>query len=115
MTVGKVREIHNHARVLVGYCDAVSQQWVLLYDPWYGPQLQTYDSWVPDSTSVWPPFASWNPVRVKRDEATVWTDSDGDGIMDFDEVQRGFTGSSQPDCQAPVPYPSPTPTRTTPP
>jgi len=105
MTVGTVRNI-SHARVLVGYCRdtnvpsrAGQGEWVLLYDPWLGPQLYTYTSWTTDATWVGPPVTTWPAARVKHDECSIWRDSNNDGMSDFDSTVR--SSPTPPPCPAP--------------
>lgn len=63
-------------------------QMVHLIDP-----LTGVESKVPyDSLSV---FVAWVvigiPTEVRSDEPTIWMDSDGDGVVDFDEINRFHT------------------------
>jgi hypothetical protein len=83
-----------HMRVLSGYCvDADEVEWVQLMDPETGPPeglYVTYDSWKEGSYhELW--LAPTNAPGARTDEASVWSDTDGDGVMDFDEKRRFAT------------------------
>ena len=86
--------IPGHIMVIDGYRTTPSQQ-IHLLDPW------TAASWVPyTGNSIqninWigtykAPGAAGAPPAPRSDEASITTDSDGDGVRDFDEVRRFHT------------------------
>lgn len=123
---------NSHMRVLAGYCRDRGPRgaWVLIYDPLTGPRVESYASWSATSDGTWvgPPVSSKAASSVRRDEPEVWSDTDQDGLMDFDEIRRFFTsfqladsdGDGVPDKNedlatltrgplTPVPPPAPTP------
>lgn len=46
---------------------------------------------------VWYPYVYDGVITARSDEPTIWTDSDGDGIVDFDEINRFHTDPYNPD------------------
>jgi hypothetical protein len=46
---------------------------------------------------VWIPYSYDNVITARSDEPTIWIDSDGDGIVDFDEINRFHTDPLNPD------------------
>ncbi len=84
----------SHMRVLSGYrIDDAGDEWVQIMDPWTGPPAgswETYDSWATGNChAVW--IAPANAPNTRSDEDSVWNDTDGDGVMDFDEQFRFAT------------------------
>jgi hypothetical protein len=80
-----------HMRVLNGYrVDDANEEWVHIMDPWSGPRWETYDTWTDGNWGVW--VGPVSAPDAREDEATVAQDSDGDGVMDFDEQERFATG-----------------------
>jgi len=81
----------GHLRTMNGYrVDDDGTEWVHILDPWTGPRWETYTTWDGDATGTWVgPSAA--PTALE-DEPSIWVDSDGDGIMDFDEQTRFMTG-----------------------
>ena len=84
------RHVHAqgaHSTVIDGY-DTYGER-VHVLDPWY-TSSEYYHSWWADYGSlnveeVWVPPAS---ATGRSDEGTIWMDSDGDGVYDFDEIYR---------------------------
>ncbi|MDH7485868.1 MAG: VWA domain-containing protein [Anaerolineae bacterium] len=86
----------GHMMVIDGYRDDASGQFVHILDPDQEPDFwrwQTYASQDIDGYWVGPASAP----GVRSDEATVSADSDGDGIVDFDEINRFHTNPILPD------------------
>ncbi len=80
-----------HMRVLNGYrVDDANEEWVHVMDPWSGPRWETYDTWANGNWGVW--VGPVNAPNAREDEDTIAQDSDGDGVMDFDEQTRFATG-----------------------
>jgi hypothetical protein len=46
---------------------------------------------------VWYPYVYDGVITARSDEPTIWMDSDGDGIVDFDEINRFHTNPYNPD------------------
>ena len=84
----------GHMRVLDGYkVDASGMEWVRILDPlifFQSPRWETFDSW--DSTDMGTWVGPVSAAFALEDEVSIWKDSDNDGIMDFDEQKRFFTG-----------------------
>lgn len=81
----------GHMMVIDGYRQtATGDQFLHVLDPDQPPDLerwQDYDTQTIDGYWVGPASGT-----SRHDEDSVSTDSDGDGIMDFDEARRFFTG-----------------------
>ena len=80
----------GHLMVIDGYREQDGSQFIHILDPDQPP-----DCWRWQDYSTQNIFGYWpGPVSapgVRSDEASVSTDSDGDGIMDFDEIYRFHT------------------------
>lgn len=86
----------GHMRCMNGYrVDDAGEEWVHIMDPWSGEQWVTYDTWNSDARGTWAGPVSAPSAR--EDEPGIWTDSDGDGIMDFDEQIRFASGINSSD------------------
>ncbi|MFC1765956.1 hypothetical protein ACFL6U_28245 [Planctomycetota bacterium] len=92
-----IRVMKNHAIIIDGYAvtetdDSTSPNettYVKVIDPWFpasngGTQWIMFDFW-PSAWYFFPPD-SGTPTRV--DEPELHMDSDGDGLIDFDEIHR---------------------------
>ena len=84
--------LNNHATVIAGYRVQNGENQLRVLDPWSGPSWQVYNfqvnSWM---------AAPVTAPNVRSDEATISSDGDGDGIVDFDELIRFPTLLSYPD------------------
>ncbi|MCD6345660.1 MAG: VWA domain-containing protein [Anaerolineae bacterium] len=86
----------GHLMVMDGYREEDGDQYIHILDPDQPPDCWRWQDYsTQDMFGYWPGPVSAPSVR--SDEASVSTDSDGDGIMDFDEINRFFTSSSNPD------------------
>ncbi|MCD6290756.1 MAG: VWA domain-containing protein, partial [Anaerolineae bacterium] len=93
-----VMRFHSgHQTVIGGYrvLNDGTQQ-IRLFDPWSGLTWQNYNSLDITCYYVAPASAS----NVRSDEPGIWHDADGDGIMDWDEVNRFHTDPTSPDTDA---------------
>ncbi len=76
----------GHIMVIDGYRDNASGQFIHVLDPDQPPDLERWQDYNTQTIEgYWPGPASG---VGRADETSVWTDSDGDGIMDFDESVR---------------------------
>jgi Mg-chelatase subunit ChlD len=86
----------GHLMVMDGYREDNGDQYIHILDPDQPP-----DCWRWQDYSTQDMFGYWpGPVSapgVRSDEASVSTDTDGDGIVDFDEVYRFSTSSANSD------------------
>lgn len=88
----------DHMRVIDAYFipstgPHTGEKWIRVLDPLAGgPQWRRFDNedvdWEERLEGLWkcPPIGS--AVNHRHDEPEVWLDSDGDGIVDFDEIRR---------------------------
>jgi len=87
----------GHQTVLGGYRTlGDGTQQIRLFDPWSGTTWENYSTLNITCYYV-PPAAAPN---VRSDEPGIWTDSDGDGIMDWDEQVRFHTQSAAQDTDS---------------
>ena len=90
-----VMRFHNgHQTVIGGYRvlgDGTQQ--IRLFDPWSAATWQNYNT-LNITCHYVPPAAAPN---VRSDEPGIWTDADGDRIMDWDEQNRFHTQANAPD------------------
>jgi hypothetical protein len=78
----------SHMTVIGGYRTFTNGfQQVRHFDPWSGLSWVTLDS-LPFGCHYVPPASA---PGVRSDESSIWTDSDNDGIMDWDEQVRFST------------------------
>jgi hypothetical protein len=81
----------GHLRTMNGYrVDDAGTQWVHIMDPWSGERWETFTTWDGEAKGTW--VGPVSAPNARNDETTVWSDSDNDGIMDFDEQIRFLTG-----------------------
>lgn len=89
-----------HMVVVVGYCldrssfdcprpPCTLSPWFVIYDPLTGPRLERIGTRALEARfgGLWvaPPVSP--QIHPRQDEVGVWTDSDNDGITDFDETR----------------------------
>jgi Mg-chelatase subunit ChlD len=88
----------GHVMVIDGYRTGAIDQ-VHLLDPWsaasWKPMTDTGSIQKINWVAVYP--APGTPPAPRSDEASVWTDTDGDGVYDFDEARRFHTDPLEPD------------------
>lgn len=76
----------GHIMVIDGYRDNASGQFMHVLDPDQPPDLERWQDYSTQTIEgYWVGPASGTG---RADETSVWADSDGDGIMDFDETVR---------------------------
>lgn len=91
----------GHVMAIDGYRTGGGMDQVHLLDPWSAASWKPYTdtgsiqkiNWV----AVYPAPAEDTPPAPRSDEASVWTDTDGDGVYDFDEIRRFQTDPFDPD------------------
>jgi len=83
----------THAFVITGYTQTATKQLFTINDPWIGPYNVNFNN--PTGSNLGNIFdAYWllpTSVTAKSDEPEISKDSDGDGVVDFDETQRFHT------------------------
>lgn len=81
----------GHLRTMNGYrVEDDGTQWVHILDPWSGPRWETYTTWNGAARGTW--VGPVSAPNAREDEPEVWTDADGDNVMDFDELNRFAIG-----------------------
>jgi len=82
----------GHAIVITGYGEDSNGRYVTINDPWWGSYAVNLNSvrW----ETYW--LTPANPALVSE-EAEIYMDSDGDGVVDFDETQRFGTDPNNDD------------------
>lgn len=81
-----------HAFVITGYSVVAGRRTVYANDPWSGlKQYRIADSAEARPADWWKIFPTSGPLLGRQQELSVTTDSDGDGVMDFDETERFHT------------------------
>ncbi len=86
----------GHLMVMDGYREEDGDQYIHVLDPDQAPDCWRWQDYATqDIFGYWPGPVSAPGVR--SDEASVSTDTDGDGIMDFDEIHRFPTSYTNPD------------------
>jgi len=89
----------GHMMVINGYRDDATGQWVHVLDPDQPPDLERWQQYSTQNIDgAWPGPVSAPSVR--SDEASVSADSDGDGIVDFDELYRFHTNPARADSDS---------------
>ena len=93
--------IPGHIRLINGYTEytlgGVTWQWLLLVDPWDRPKWVRYNdenmiyTWVGPAAPGGAPGVRSDPDEDHDGMADTLDDSDGDGIVDFDERYRFHT------------------------
>jgi hypothetical protein len=93
----------GHYQVVNGYCEETAANeigetttvpWVHVLDPMLLPAWQRLSNWYAGVYEIWvgPHQEMLNELPTytgpRSDESEMWTDYDGDGIMDFDEQNR---------------------------
>jgi hypothetical protein len=79
----------SHAAVATGYTVAAGRRTVYVNDPWSGlVQYTVANSAASNPNDWWVIYTTTGPLRGRQQEASVTTDTDGDGIVDFDETER---------------------------
>lgn len=86
----------GHAVVVRGYGVAPNGHRLLwVNNPWHGQEV------IDVTIAPWPAYATWiflpTQVSARRQEPTILTDADGDGVVDFDETQRFLTDPNDAD------------------
>ncbi len=76
----------GHMMVIDGYRDDASGEFVHVLDPDQPPDFERWQDYSTQTIDGYWVGPASGTARV--DETSVWQDSDGDGIMDFDEVVR---------------------------
>lgn len=92
----------NHISLIAGYrIKPDGKEQIFILDPLVSPQADYYKGWRPYPIPL--PMSDKNQIiqgvwvgpvnapNARQDEESIGMDSDGDGIMDFDEQKRFFT------------------------
>jgi hypothetical protein len=77
-----------HMRIIDGCWKGSSpeEEWVHILDPVIEERWELYSTWARYAKGTW--VGPKDAPNAREDEPTIRTDSDGDGIMDFDEECR---------------------------
>jgi len=86
--------VPGHAMVGTGYLVENGERWITVNDPWSAAGSQDYAIEVGKVTHT---VRTSGPPNARSDEEGIVPDSDGDGIVDFDETERFGTSISNPD------------------
>jgi len=86
-----------HCFVIRGFASAGGKRLLYLNDPWVGQYALDLDAPSPRPVQG---AISYLGVRAARQEPEVTNDSDRDGVVDFDEVQRFRTNPNNSDSDA---------------
>ena len=87
-----------HATVVTGYKVAGGKRTLYANDPWSG--LETYaiaKSAAANANDWWNIYAISGPLLGRQQELSVSTDTDEDGVFDFDETERFHTDPNDED------------------
>lgn len=92
----------GHAFVVVGYRISNGDRIIIANDPWERtPQeIDLGDAAGIAQASTWWHWTSARNFVPRSQEATITQDSDGDGVVDFDETERFRTDPRDPDTDA---------------
>lgn len=85
--------IPGHAMVLRGYSDTGTTQWLSISDPWDN-RVERYAFRNDLLIGIWEHPTN---VAARMQEDGISQDTDGDGVVDFDETERFGTDPSNPD------------------
>lgn len=81
----------GHAFVITGYYEDASTRYVFINDPWWG-------AYAIDITQMdWKSYWKISPDSIPVTDPDIDQDSDGDGIVDFDETNRFGTNPNDAD------------------
>jgi hypothetical protein len=85
----------GHAVVIDGYFERDGRRYVDINDPG-NPRSYAVEFDAVNFQAFWGPDPEKN-VQARSDEPGIWTDSDGDGMVDFDEEERFETDPAKAD------------------
>jgi len=86
LAVAETGPTSSHAFVVTGYGDFFGNQTITVNDPYSGPRTHLLDAVVADGG--WDIWQLGFAARARTQEPSVNMDSDGDGVVDFDELNR---------------------------
>jgi hypothetical protein len=85
----------GHAMAGIGYwTESEVKRWVIVNDPWDIAGQSRFFLPIEGLSHLW---RTTGAVSARSDEATIGQDSDGDGIVDFDETERFGTEAAAAD------------------
>ncbi len=85
----------GHIMVIDGYRKNAAGKFIHVLDPDQPPDLERWQDYSTQTIDGYWPGPATGSARV--DESSMWTDSDSDGIMDFDETVRFHLDPYDPD------------------
>jgi len=90
----------HHVFVITGYVIKDDHRWLAINDPWDGRYAVDIDRFAAsrgnDPAITWKYWLA-DRIRPVHGETTIAKDSDGDGVVDFDETERFNTDPNVPD------------------
>jgi Papain-like cysteine protease AvrRpt2 len=88
----------SHATVVTGYDVKNGKRTLFANDPWNGPvEYAIATSSVSSPNDWWRMYPVTGPLLGRQQELSVADDTDGDGVVDFDETERFHTNPNEAD------------------
>lgn len=92
--------VPGHAIVIRGYSLSAGRRLVYINDPWYGQYAMDLDANSGPKNTVLKMIWTYPAPVPQAQEPEVTKDSDGDGVVDFDETERFRTNPNKKDSDS---------------